>query len=288
MKKIIALLALALTPAMGMAETMKMDLTEAISKHLVKMDAVNFKGNYTGKSMKLTITNLQKSTMVLKVTPGIILKADDTSYQPMALASEEMVVLQPMKQGQVEMYTFCGNAPRRCPGVDMHYTFSHTANEKLMPVLKFIKDNMLFDYLGQSAVWAITNNHEPSEIYDPERPDVSKKLIDLVCQITKKDRPNYYSVGSYTPIAGQPAYNPKKLKIYADFELRLTEAKTLSLGVYDQAGNMIQKVFENEQFGAIGHKFTVEFEAEGVEAGNYYIRLTEAGKAIKEQMVKVD
>lgn len=288
MKRIIALLALAVAPNILMAETIKMELGEAINKHLVKMDAVNFKGNYTGKSMKLTITNLQKSTMVLKVTPGIILKADDSSYQPMALASEETVVIQPSKQSAVEMYTFCGNAPRRCPGMDMHYSFSHMANDKLMPVLKFIKDNMLFDYLGQSAVWAITNNHEPGEIYDPERPEISKKLIDLVCQITKKDRPNYYSVGSYSPAVGQPAYNPKKLKIYADFELRLTDAKTLSLGVYDQAGNMIQKVFENEQFGAIGHRFTVEFEAEGVEAGNYFIRLTEAGKAIKEQMVRVD
>jgi hypothetical protein len=288
MRKTLTLFALALAPLWAVAETIKMDLAEALSKHLVKMEAVNFKGNYTGKCMKLTITNTQKSTMVLKITPGIVLKADDTSYQPMILASEQMLAIQPSKNSTVEMYNFCGNSPRKCPGINMAYSFSHVANDKLMPVLKFIKENGLYDNLGQYAVWAITNNHEANEIYDPERPELSKKLIELVCSITRKDRPNYYTVGSSAPVAGQPAYNPKKLKIYAEFEIRLTEAKNLTLGVYDEVGNRIQKVFEQENFGAMGHRFTVEFEAEGVDAGNYYIRLTEAGKILQEKKVKVD
>lgn len=147
---------------------------------------------------------------------------------------------------------------------------------------------MLFDYLGQQAVWAITNNHELSNVYDPARDVVSKQLIELISTITGKAKPAYYTLVPDEQNPGSPAYNPKVLKILAQFEARLDAPKTLTLGVFDAAGIMVQPVFENQNFPARGHRFEVEFEAENVAAGNYFIRLKEGDAILQEKMVKVD
>ncbi len=91
-----------------------------------------------------------------------------------------------------------------------------------------------------------------------------------------------------TQVPNQPAYVPKVLKIYAEFEIILDAPKTMTLGIFDSVGNMAQPVFENQEFPKRGHRFNVEFEATDVPAGKYYIRLKEGGKILQEKMVKVE
>jgi hypothetical protein len=88
-------------------------------------------------------------------------------------------------------------------------------------------------------------------------------------------------------IPDQPAYVPKPLKIMATFQQILNAPKTLTLGVYNDKGEMIQKVFEQQEFRAAGHEFGVEFEAADVPAGTYAIRLTEGSTILQEKKVVV-
>jgi hypothetical protein len=206
----------------------------------------------------------------------------------MVLAGEEMLALMPKAGGELEVQTFCGNAPRSGPHKDQHYAFSHIASDTLMKVLQFIKTNAIFDGLGQSAVWAVTNNHDIGEVYDSRRDALSKKFIALICAATGRPNPMYYSEVAMAQVPGAPAYVPKTLKIFAEFEVRLDAPKTMTLGIFDEAGNMVQKVFENQQFGKSGHRFNVEFEAENVLPGKYFIRLKEGEATMQEKMVKVD
>lgn len=272
----------------GMSASNKKTLSEALKDKSIQLSAVNTEGQYNGKTTKLLITNNTKSVLQITVDLGTILKPEEPRYQPMLLAGEEMLAVLPHAQGELMVQTFCGNAPKGCPRKDLAYSFDRVAGDTLVKVLRFIKTNSLFDFLGQHAVWAITNGHELNGIYDPSRDAVSKKLIELVSVATGKPKPEYYALIPNEQNPNSPAYDPKVLRIYAEFEVRLDAPKTLTLGVFDSTGAMAQPVFENQEFGPRGHRFNVEFEAENVPVGKYYIRLKEGEVVLQEKMVKVE
>lgn len=288
MKKLLALLAVAGAPFVALSAVIKMDLDKAIKSHDIKMEAINYEGRYVGKTTRLMLTNNNNSPIQVKVNVGMILRPDDTTYQPMVLAGEELLVVAPHQTGQVEVMTFCGNSPRSCPAEGLHYAFSRIGDDTLVKVLKYLKTNGLLDHLGQSAVWVVTNGHSPRGVYDVNRDAESKKLVDFLCAATGRNTPDYYTVTQINETPSQPAYVPKPLMIVAKFEIMLDAPKTMTLGVYDDRGNLIQKVFENQEFGKTGHRFRVEFESADVPAGKYYIRLKEYDQVLQEKMVQVD
>ncbi len=174
MKKLLLLLFVTMLPGIAICETLKVNLSDAIKNHTVNLEANDSRGGYQGKTSTLTIINTTKSVLIVKVNLGIILKPEDSAYQPLVLAGEEVVTVMPLARNNVEVQTFCGDAPRRSPRKDLVYSYSRVGSDTLVKVLRFIKDNSLFDHLGQYAVWAMTNDHDLSNIYDPERDVVSK------------------------------------------------------------------------------------------------------------------
>lgn len=288
MRNLLCISLMFILPFAAKAANVKKNLSEALKDNSVKLSAINVEGRYNGKTTKLFVTNNTRSVLQITVDVGMILKPDEGDYQPMVLAGEEMLAVLPHAQGEVLVQTFCGYSSRSCPKKDLAYSFDRMAGDTLAKVLRFIKTNTLFDYLGQHAVWAITNNHALTEVYDPARDVVSKKLIDLISATTGKPKPDYYTLVADEQNPGSPAYDPKVLKIFAQFEIRTDAPKTLTLGVFDSTGAMAQPVFENQPFPARGHRFEVEFEAENVPAGRYYIRLKEGDAILQEKMVKVE
>jgi hypothetical protein len=285
----IALFVLALIPASATAKTLKVDLTEALKSNTVKLEATNFAGMYQGRTTKLTIINTSKSVVELKVDIGVVLKSDRAGLQPMVLAGAETITLMPKTTGQVDVQTFCGNAGGSCPGKDEHYTYSYTMNDSFKMVLQFIRDHSLYDHMGQNAVWVLTNQHNVGSVYDPNRKDLSKELQSVICKYARRPKAVYYEVTAPPQqIPNEPAYVPKTLKILAEFEIILESPKTMTLGVYDEKDVMIQPVFEDQTFPVNGHRFGVEFEAENVVPGKYYIRLKEGSTVLQEKMVEVN
>lgn len=288
MNKLLVLIALVFIPILSQSATVKKSLSDAIKDNSVSLRAVNFAGRYQGKTTKLVITNNTKSVLQITVNLGVILKPEDSVYQPMVLAGEEMLAVLPKATGEIEVQTYCGNAPLHGPRKDLNYSFSYLSNDTLVKVLRFMKTNGISDYVGQNAVWALTNHHDLSSVYNPDMDGLSKKLIEYIVSVTGAPRPLYYTLAPNEQVSDAPAYVPKILKIFAEFEIRLEAPKTLTLGIFDQEGNMAQEVFTNKEFGKMGHRFNVEFEAENVPAGKYYIRLKEGDAVLQEKMVKVE
>ncbi len=270
------------------ANIVKMDLSEAVKVHMVQAEAIATGQSYKARGLRVKLVNKSGSTIQLKVNQGVVFKPADAAFQPLVCAGDEMITLQPFKDGQLDVQTFCADAPKNAPQKDIVYSYSHKENDTLVKLLAYIKKNVLFDQLGQDAVWVITNGHSLSEVYDPARDQQSAKLIEYLVSITGKPKPEYYIDRAVNEAAGQPVYSPKALKIYAKFEQILEEPAKLTLGVFDQQGKMIQEVFSNRTFGKAGHRFTVQFESSNVPAGNYYIRLKQGETTLQETKVLVE
>ena len=274
--------------SMAYAKIDKLKLSDAMKAESVNMEAINFQGKYVGKTTRLKITNKERYALTVQVDLGLILKPNDTADQPMVLAGGEYITLQAGDTREVEVITFCGNYSKHCPAKNGKYAYDRMGSDTLVKLLTYIKANGLNDYLGQSAVWCLTNNQPLTDVYDNERKEQAERLVSYMTTLTGQKIPDVHRVVTHHETSGTPAGNGKALRIIANFEVRLDAPKTMTLGVFNDKNEMIQKVFEDQEFPKSGHRFDVEFEAENVKPGSYYIRLKERDIVLQERKVRVD
>jgi hypothetical protein len=284
MKKI-TLFLFVVMPCIVSATVRSLNISDAIKANIVKVKAVNFKGNYIGRSVRLSVTNTKKDSLSLVIDLGIILKPSDKDYQPMVLAGEEKLLLGPNKQDNVEVEVFCGNSPLHCPSFNLSYSFSGVGSDTLIRVLRFINDHSLFDYLGQNAVWAITNHHDIACVYDDEKDAVSKSLIDVLCAATGRPHPDYYKLTAAQTTPGAAAYVPRTTGIIAQFDVKLRTATILSVSVFDVNGHDIEKVLDRQMFVTGQHRIDATFDPLPYGPGTYYLRLSNAEGILQEKKV---
>lgn len=265
----------------------RIPLSQAIMQHIVTVSAEATGNSYMQQGLKLTVKNTGSLNFILVMNQGVTFTPVDVTAQPLLLAGEEILPMQPLKEATINVQTFCANSNAAAPQKGMKYTYAGIAEDNLVKLLAFLEQNRMYNELGQNAVWYFTNGHSLNTVYDAGNEFASKKLLDFMTTLTGEKKPEYFVQTSSTTTAGQPVYDPKTLKIFATFEEELEEPKKLSLGIYNEQGEMVQPVFESRHFAARGHRFKVEFEAKGVEAGKYYIRLKEGETILRETMVEV-
>lgn len=264
-----------------------LNLSQAIKQHIVTVTAEATGEAYNKKGLKLKIKNTGSLTFNLIMNDGVIFTPDSAGYQPLIFAGGEKLYMNPLKETEITVQTFCADSRAMAPEKGITYSFSKVAGDTLVKILGYIKDNRLYNDLGQAAIWVFTNGHNLNNVYDGSNDYVTGKLLDFITKTTGMTKPEYYVQSAVNNTPGQVVYEPKTLKIFAKFEEELKEPKTLTLGIFNEAGEMVQPVFENRRFGKAGHRFRVEFEAGNVPAGKYYIRLKEADAVLKETMVEV-
>ncbi len=288
MKHISVFLAALLLTATVYAAPTRLAIGKAIEQNIITVEAVATGNSYMQQGLELTIKNNGSLTFILEMNAGTIFKAEQDGYQPLMLAGEETLYIRPLQEKEViKVQTFCANSELGAPQEGLKYTYSRMAGDTLIKVLGFIHQRRMYNRLGQSAVWVFTNGHDLNTVYDGTNDFTSKQLLEFITLHTERKMPGYFAEHKINTEAGQSVFEPKALKIYAQFEEKIKKTTTLTLGVYNEAGEMIQPVFENRRFGKNGHRFKVEFEAEGVAPGKYYIRLSDEEGVLQETMVEV-
>jgi len=264
-----------------------LNLSQAIQQNIVTVTAEATGSAYNRQALKLKVKNNGSLTFNLVMNEGVIFAPDSAGFQPLILAGGEKLYLSPLKEAEISIQTFCADSRNRAPVKGLGYKYSKMAGDTLVKVLSFIKQNRMYNDLGQSAVWVFTNNHNLNSVYDGNNDFVSKKLLDYIVNLTHRPMPEYFVESAINDTPGEEVYNPKTLKIYARFEEELESPKKLTLGIFNDKDEIIQPVFKDRNYGKAGHRFRVEFEAEGVAAGKYYIRLKEGETILRETMVEV-
>jgi hypothetical protein len=288
MRRIAFLLLFIITPLAGHAAVQRTGLRAAMDKGLVRVSAISTGAIYNGKALKLHLVNTSHDALQVTVDPALIFRPFDSACQDLVLPGSEMLALAPGASGELTVQTFCGKASAAAPRGGVSYRFKAQGDSIMIHVLQFIKKQQLFDGLGQSAVWALTDHHNLEGIVDPARPKVSADLLALMVKLTGWPAPEYFKVYKLNTEAGQPVFQKRVLKIVAKFDWALPESRKLTMGIFNEQGKEVQSVFKDQQMAEGGYKMQVEFEAEGAPAGKYYMRLKDGERVMKEVRVVVD
>jgi len=263
-------------------------LLQAIKTKQVSMNAVKNIESYHGKGLDLHLKNNTSKTISISIDPAMIFKPADSGYQDLVIINDEVVVLKAGEEQTIAAQSFCAKSYARAPAYHLQYNFWKQGDTLMVKLLRYIVANKVNTSLAQDAVWVLTNGHALENIYLPGNDTESFKLAAFMTVLLHKPKPVFFTYHELIETPEAIPYNPRPLKMLANFEYISTSDQVLTLGVYNEDGSTAELVFEDKRFERGGHRFRVEFEAADVPAGNYYIRLTSYGKVLKEQKVKID
>lgn len=262
-------------------------LKAAMDKGLIHIEAKATSHGFNDKGLSIRLKNKTIQTLRINVEPGLIFQPADTLYQDLVLPGEIMIVLAPNTESATDVQTFCGKSYARAPKSDLLFRFKKQGDSSLIKVLQFINKYALYNDAGQHAVWALTNNSSLDGIYDPMQPVMSNKLVALLVTLTGRPAPEYFKQYRINTEGGEVAFEQRVLKMFALFEWDQQEAMQLVLGIFNEAGDMIQPVENGKLFNRGHYKVSITFEAENVPPGNYYIRLKNNGTVLQEKTLKI-
>lgn len=272
----------------GGAAIRAMKMSEAVARKIVSVDGINTRGHYVGFALKLSAKTLkkEKDTIALLVDVGLIMKPDDSTCQPMVLAGGDTMVLPPGQCVQLQVVIFCGNSPLHCPKNGLHYSYFKVGSDKLVEVLRLINKHKLYNYLGQSAVWVITNRLSIGCVYSKQEDELSKQMIGELCRITGDTYPKYFTINEYSEVEGTVAFIPKTIGLVAEFRPKISGGAILSVEVYDKQGILLERLIDRQLFNSSMPPISVTFDPRPYGSGEYVLKLKGAEGTLEEKVVK--
>ncbi len=223
------------------------------------------------RGIYLSATNLTKETLSILVPVGFVFQAADSSFQDFIHLDNRTFQLAAYDTQSMFMDAMCIHASRRCPAEDAIFLPTTVASGHLLALTTFALAQKLQNEDGmQSALWAITNDHELTGISN-------LVLAKFVAQRLGKPLPDYfvnYKTRVEPNLVAETALEP--LAITGLFQYTLAADQQVKLDLVDSTGrsvlsdyNMVQTM--NQTKGR--HRFTFTLELTGIARGTYFVKM---------------
>ena len=111
MNRIFFLAAIGMVQAIAVyAGPTRIPLSQAIQQHIVTVSAEATGNSYMQQGLKLTVKNTGSLNFILVMNQGVIFTPAEENVQPLILAGEEIMPMQPLKEATINVQTFCANS----------------------------------------------------------------------------------------------------------------------------------------------------------------------------------
>lgn len=163
-------------------------LDEALAADLVTAELVS-KGGYSGKCVKLKLYNNTKKNLEIVVPEGTLLYPEDEGDQTLLMPEQQILALTREDGRSFSIPGFCTEASDRSPGEGSSFSLGASSSNNLQKLAAYINAHpevLKYEDAVQSAVWAVSNDHGVSSIYEEGKQPVHD-LRAAVCDITGKE-----------------------------------------------------------------------------------------------------
>jgi hypothetical protein len=250
----------------------KISLENAVNEKKIKI-AIRGKGGYRGECLKIAIINLINKELEITIPAGQTFASEDTTIQDLMVTQEEQFVIAGNTKKYVDLLTMCIQSFNGSPYPQAVYSLGAMANGPLLDLAKTISENGYQNSTAQSAVWSIANNDAIRQIYGNDTTMV-RQLATHVSEATGTPMSEF----EFTPRTHHIT------NIHTSFETYFDDyTDNLSLGLYDEEGNVIRTYFDRRSYEPGFFQWKVgAFHTLG-DSTPVYIRLFQDGEMIAEK-----
>lgn len=260
----------------------ELNIEDAVKKGWVKL-IIKGKGGHTGDVIEMKILNNTNQPLSLNVNSGLRLDSKDESQQDILVTKDQDVYLSAKQQRSFNIFGMCCQAHNSSPVKNSVYTIAGSVDSNLVKLARYINQNDYCSSLtGQEAVWVISDNNSIASIVDGKKEDVNK-LREYVSKITGRPIPLYnvyYKQQNSADIRGEVN------KIEGTFSYSLNINNHVTIGIYDNAGKLIQVIFQQRPHESGDYKLYYTFKTKDLPAGTYYAKMSMDGTVMKEEKIE--
>ena len=247
-------------------------LSQALSEGLVTLQAEGL-GGYNGESLQATVTNVGKRAIRIVLGPGMVFQSKDTTLQDLLVVDNEEYLLAANQKHSFKLVGYCCEMYRGGPGQGSVFQLVNQSNEKLSQVATYLYRNYLDkNPMTQQAIWSVSDNADLSAVWDRNQPEKSKKLIEFLAQLTGRPVPWYRSEYAKAAPGPQMVKRPMMM-IEADWEFTLPENDSLTLAVFNDAGEQVDVLMTNKLYSSGIYTFTFSYKTNRLPKGVYWFRM---------------
>jgi hypothetical protein len=272
-----------LFPFAGKSQTRS--LTEAEKQKLIQFSIHGNEGStHYIRPLLLEVKNISNSITNLKVENGLVLQANDSSYQNFVVTKEEILSLKPGQVTEIQLYAMCLESYDASPDVTSVYHPSKLADSSLLGLTRKIEKEELFNFEAQTAVWALSCKY-PIDYITGFDTVLTRQLIGYVADETGQELPpppapddyerNYYSTSTY------------KLKMSGEFSYNLYENRSITIAMFDKDNIVVRELYKNTVEKPGDHKLKFEFDATAYTDDFYYLKVIDNGDVAIEMKVDI-
>lgn len=247
-------------------------LSQALAEGLVTLQAEGL-GGHAGECLQATVTNVGKRPLRVVLGPGMVFQSQDTTLQDLLVVDNEEYLLAANQKRSFKLVGYCCEMYRGGPGTGAVFQLVNQSNDKLSQVASYLYKNYLDkNPMAQQAVWSVSDNADLSAVWDRAQPEKSKKLIEFLAQLTGRPVPWYRSEYAKAAPGPQMAKRPMMM-IEADWEFTLPENDSLTLAVFNDAGEQVDVLMTNKLYSSGIYTFTFSYKTNRLPKGVYWFRM---------------
>jgi hypothetical protein len=280
---ILIISAIVLFPFAGKPQTRS--LTEAEKQKLIQFSIHGNEGStHYIRPLLLEVKNISNSITNLKIENGLVLQANDSSYQNFVVTNEEILSLKPGQETEIQLFAMCLESSDASPGATSVYHPTILADSSLLGLTHKIEKEKLFNYEAQTAVWALSCKY-PIDYITGFDTVLTRQLIGYVADETGQELPpppapddyerNYYSTSTY------------KLKMSGEFSYNLYENRSITIAMFDKDNIVVRELYKNTVEKPGDHKLKFEFDATAYTDDFYYLKVIDNGDVAIEMKVDI-
>jgi hypothetical protein len=273
---ILLLVVQAFKPASVMEE---MELRQALQSKKVLMHAVhNPNSTHYSSPVLLKLTNTTPVPIKIKVPVGYRFNPRSDMEQPMLVVKPEMIALQSNGKKEVALQAMCMAHDKSGPGTQTIFKLSDPVDTKHLKLAQQIDALKAYGFEGQQAVWCLTNNEPPQNIYGSDT-TVMNKLRKYICEVTGKklppaDKLNDYRYNYYAPIVNTEE------RIWGEYEFKFSQEKSIAIAMFDRRNTVVRELYRNDHEKPGKHIFKYEFDSKVYTDDAYKIMFIADGKVL--------
>lgn len=273
------LLLLLIANAVSAKDIPVVPFTKAIKDKRIKITNVVSNGGAITNGLTITIENLTKDEVRLKMDPALLFRSENEKYQDLVAVGEESLSIKGKSKANQKLRTFCGNAKALTPIKGLKYKFTGKGDEAFAKTTQYIKKEKVNNHLAQLAVWTFTNNHCLSTVFVPGYNEAKMvQLIKFIADATQQPVPDYYTYHKFTEKNSQPGEvmfdnNVTFLQTYVEWNVG-ERHRNVRIKILDK-DRMFYKNIRNNIVGRSNgiERMYVTFDPAEDMPGEYYIQV---------------
>jgi len=196
--------------------------------------------------LQMELRNNTNAPLKVELEEGYMMEPVENGYQALLMTKPMVTTLQPKSGSKQFLYAMCTQLSMSSPNSSIKYKVGKKAPDALLRLAQLVAKKNYQNFGAQQAVWSISDNSPILSISGSSK-DMENDLQKFVADLKGVDLEKLKLENQGKDLASiMSVYNGRKLD--RNIVFKSDTSSIVSLGYYNEQGELIKPVFENTLF----------------------------------------